>query len=272
MEKKAKQRILNSNSLQMNNPKLPQNIKFIREKNKLSQQELSENLGIPRSSLSDYERGHTQVGLDILIKLSDIFCITIDDLLKKNLSHLDMEIARDKDLRVLAISIDKNDRNNIELVETKAAAGYLESFENPEYIRDLPKLNFPNIPDGTYRAFEIKGDSMLPLESGSIVICSYIENLSDIKKDKTCVIISKTEGVVYKRIIPDFDQKRLVLMSDNEQYIPYDIPFDDIDEVWQYYAHISFSDVKKSFNYFLEDKINNMQQTLLEVHKAVIKN
>jgi len=255
----------------MSSQKLPGNIRFLREKHKLSQQELSETLGIPRSSLSDYERSHTQVGLDILVHLSEIFNVSTDDLLKKNLTHLDLEIARDKDLRVLAISVDKNDRNNIELVETKAAAGYIESFENPEFIKDLPKLNFPNIPVGTYRAFEIKGDSMQPLESGSIVICSYVENLSDVKKDKTYVIISKSEGVVYKRVIPDHQKQRLVLVSDNEIYAPYDILLDDIDEIWQYYAHISFSDVKKSFHYYLEDKLNAMNQTLLEVHKAIVK-
>ena len=83
-----------------------QNIKYLRNKNKLSQQELSEKLSVPRSSLSDYERGHTQVSIDILIRLSDIFDVKIDDLLKSNLSHQDLEIIRNKELRVLAISYD----------------------------------------------------------------------------------------------------------------------------------------------------------------------
>ena len=179
---------------------LNHNIKYLRNKSKLSQQELSEKLSVPRSSLSDYERGHTQVSIDILIKLSDIFDVRIDDLIKSNLSHRDLEIIRNKDMKVLAISVDADNNSNIELVETKARAGYLESFADPEYIRDLPKIAFPNIPQGTYRGFEIHGDSMLPMESGSIVICSYVESLRDIKKDKTYVMISKSDGLVYKRI------------------------------------------------------------------------
>lgn len=184
MAKKANHQLLNYKDLpnQFFNMKLRTNLKFLRDKNKLSQQELADTLGVPRSSLSDYERGHTQIGLDVLLKLSDIFHISVDDLLKTNVSHLDLEIARDKNLRVLAISVDTNDRNNIELVETKAAAGYLQSYADPEYIKDLPKIAFPNIPVGTYRAFEIQGDSMLPIESGSLVICTYVENLTDIKK------------------------------------------------------------------------------------------
>lgn len=248
---------------------LGQNIKYLRNKNKLSQQELSEKLGVPRSSLSDYERGHTQVGLDSLIKLSEIFDVKIDDLLKSNISHRDLEIIRNRDLRVLAISVDTENRSNIELVDTKAEAGYLDSYGDPEYIRDLPKIVFPNIPQGTFRGFEIRGDSMLPMESGSIVICEYIEQLSDIKSGKTYVIISKSEGLVYKRVKNQADGQKLVLISDNEAYLPYEISYNEISEIWQYYAHLSFSDAKYTFNSMLEEKLLDIQKKVTEVHKAV---
>jgi len=248
-----------------------QNIKYLRNKHKYSQQELADKLSVPRSSLSDYERGHTQVSIESLLKLSDIFGVTVDDLLKSNLSHRDLEIIRNKDLRVLAISVDADNNSNIELVETKAEAGYLESFADPEYIRDLPKISFPNIPQGTYRGFEIHGDSMLPMEPGSIVICSYVENLRDIRNDKTYVVISKTEGVVYKRIRKDAGHNKLILMSDNDAYLPYTIGYEEIDELWQYYCHLSFSDNKLTFNYMLEEKIQDMHRKLTEVHKAVVR-
>jgi transcriptional regulator with XRE-family HTH domain len=247
-----------------------QNIKYLRNKFKLSQQELSEKLSVPRSSLSDYERGHTQVGIETLIKLADIFDVKIDDILRSNLSHRDLEIIRNKDLRVLAISVDVDNNSNIELVETKAEAGYLESFADPEYIRDLPKIAFPNIPQGTYRGFEIHGDSMLPMESGSIVICAYVENLKDIKPGKTYVIISKSEGVVYKRVKNDLKTNKLMLLSDNEAYLPYAINYADIAEVWQYYAHLSFTDSKYTFNSMLEDKLQDIQKKINDVHRHLI--
>jgi len=246
------------------------NIKYLRQKNKLSQQELADQLSVPRSSLSDYERGHTQVSIDNLLKLSDIFDVTVDALIKTNLSHTDLEIIRNRDFKVLAISVDVDNNCNIELVETKAEAGYLESFGDPEYIKDLPKIAFPNIPQGTYRGFEIHGDSMLPMESGSIVICSYIENLLDIKKDKTYVIITKSEGLVYKRLRPDIKHKKLILCSDNDSYLPYEIALSDVAEIWQYYAHLSFSDSKYTFTYMLEDKLQDIQRKLSEVHKVVV--
>lgn len=249
---------------------LGDNIRYLRKKNGLSQQELADRLSVPRSSLSDYEREHTHVSLDNIIRLSEIFDVTIDDLLKSNLSHQDLEIVRNKDLRVLAISVDVDNNNNIELVETKAEAGYLESFSDPEYIKDLPKIAFPNIPQGTYRGFEIHGDSMLPVESGSIVICSFVENLRDIKKDRTYVIISKSEGVVYKRVRPDFQHNKLTLISDNDAYLPYAINFSDIGEIWQYYAHLSFSDSRFTFNYMLEEKLQDIQRKLGEIHQVIV--
>lgn len=249
---------------------LGNNIKYLRNKHKYSQQDLAEQLGVPRSSLSDYERGHTQVSIENIIKISDIFQVKIDDLLRSNLSHRDLEILRNKELRVLAISVDSDNNSNIELVETKAEAGYLESYANPEYIKDLPKISFPNIPQGTYRGFEIHGDSMLPMESGSIVICAYVESLKDIKKDRTYVVISKSEGVVYKRLRPDFDNEKLILISDNENYLPYHIALEEVDEVWQYYAHLSFSDARFTFHNMLEDKIQDMQKKINEMHKIVV--
>ena len=246
------------------------NLKYLRKKKHISQQELADAIGIPRTTLGDYERGKTEPNLEMLVKLSEYFDVKIDELIRKNLSHQDYEILRNKDFRVLAISVDTDNRENIELVDSKAEAGYLESFGDPEYIRDLPKISFPNIPEGSFRGFEIHGDSMLPVESGSIIICSYIENLADIKEDRTYVVVSKNEGLVYKRVKVNHAEKQLTLCSDNEVYLPYRIDFVDIDEIWQYYAHLSFTDTKTTFNYFLEEKLNDIQKKLNEVHNKVI--
>jgi len=246
------------------------NLKYLRKKKHISQQELAEAMGIPRTTLGDYERGKTEPNVEMLIKLAEYFDVKIDELIRKNLSHQDYEIIRNKDFRVLAISVNESNRENIELVDSKAEAGYLESFQDPEYIRDLPKIHFPSIPEGSFRGFEIHGDSMLPIESGSIVICSYVERLSDMKDDRTYVVVSKNEGLVYKRIRMDGNNKQLMLYSDNDVYLPYKIDFMDIDEVWQYYAHLSFTDSKITFNYILEEKLNDIQKKLNEVHQKVV--
>lgn len=244
---------------------IAQNIKYLRKKNKLSQQELATQLEVARTTMGDYERGHTEPSIETLVRLSEIFSVKLDQLLKEDLSLKELEIIRNKDFKVLAISVDQNDRSNIELVDTKAEAGYLESFQDPQYISELPKVYFPNMPLGTYRGFEVNGDSMLPIEPGSILICSYVEQLNQIKNDRTYVVVSKDLGVVYKRVTNIEGEQQLILTSDNEVYKPYSIDYADISEIWQYYAHLSFSDAKISLDNILEERILDIQKRVKDI-------
>ena len=251
--------------------KLASNLRYLRKKNKLSQGELADEFTVARTTMGDYERGKTEPNLEMLVKISKKFDITIHDLILADLSFNELEIARHDDLRVLAISVDTDNNENIELVNTKAEAGYLDSFNDPEYISELPKISFPNIPQGTFRGFEIHGDSMRPMESGSIVICSYVENLNQIKEDKTYVLVTKENGLVYKRIKKNAEEQKLTLVSDNESYFPYEINFSDIAEIWQYYAHLSFSDAKTTFNTILEEKLSDIQRKVSDIYMTLKK-
>lgn len=253
-----------------NMSKLASNLRYLRKKDRLSQGELADEFDVARTTMGDYERGKTEPNLEMLVKISKKFDVSIHELILNDLSFNELEVARNKGLRVLAISVDNDNNENIELVDTKAEAGYLDSFNDPEYIRELPKISFPNIPQGTFRGFEIHGDSMLPMESGSIVICSYIENIGQIKDDRTYVVVSNESGLVYKRIKKISDDQKLILTSDNEAYLPYEINYSDVSEIWQYYAHLSFSDTKSTFNYLLEEKLSDIQKKVSEIHKNIV--
>ncbi len=246
------------------------NIKHLRKKHQLSQQSLSEALDIPRTTLGDYERGNTEPNIALLINIAEYFNIGVEDLIKRDLTLERFEVAKTNKLQVLAITVDPNNEGNIELVESKAEAGYLDSYQNPEYIKDLPKIRFPNLGEGTYRGFEITGDSMLPIESGSIIICSFIENLNEIKDDKTYIVISKKDGLVYKRLRNNKENNSLILISDNNFYLPYELHYDEVEQVWQYYAHLSFSDRKNPTSGKIENQLNEINQKVSDLHKRYV--
>lgn len=246
------------------------NLKYLRKKHSLSQQAFAEILDIPRTTLGDYEREKTEPNIPMLLKMAAYFSIKLDILLAENLQLENYKIAESPDLKVLAISVDRNNEGNIELVDTKAEAGYLDSYQNPEYIKELPKFAVPNIPSGTYRAFEIQGDSMLPIQSGSIIIASYVEKLQDIKDNKTYIVISKREGLVYKRVLLNTMDKKLILKSDNDLFVPYELEFSDVDEIWQYYAHLSFDDSEKTISEKLEVKLGDMHSKISDIHKKML--
>lgn len=245
------------------------NIKYLRRKNGRSQQELADIIKVSRTSLGDYERGRTEPDIKTLIMISDYFSVSIDDMVRKDLQKEDYEIMRNKHMRILAITIDKNNKENIELVESKAEAGYIENFNDPEYICELPKIYFPLIPEGTFRGFEIRGNSMLPMEPGSIVICSYIENIIEIKDDKTYVVISNEGGIVYKRVKKLQNENKLLLTSDNPEYEPYTIDYESISEIWQYYAYISKSDPISIMKFIKEEKLEEMGKKIDEIHQEI---
>lgn len=243
-----------------------QNLKFLRQKKQLSQQLLAEELGIPRTTYSEYEKGNTEPNLRLLKKMSELFKISLDQLLTGNMSLDNFEIFQNKELRILAMTMNSLGHNNIELVSTKAEAGYVSGMSDPEFISDLPKISLPGLQKGRYRAFEISGDSMLPLESGSVVICSYVEQLKDIKNDTTYIIITHKDGVVYKRLRNLKDDHRVLAISDNEKFQPYTIEYSEIQELWIYQAHIGFSDVKKTHDSMLEDKIYDIHHKVSSLY------
>ena len=53
-------------------------IKFLRQKNNMSQEDLSELLGIGQQTLSQYEKNKRKLPIDLLISYSKIFNVSID--------------------------------------------------------------------------------------------------------------------------------------------------------------------------------------------------
>jgi len=216
------------------------NIRYLRQQKGMTQQQFADLLGIKRSLLGAYEEGRAKPNMAAMERLIEIFGITIDSLLREDFSTNNGVHFRPGGVRVLTITVDKANRENIEFVPVKAAAGYLTGYADPEFISHLPKFNLPNLAEGTYRAFEIVGDSMLPIPSGSIMIGHYVEGIDDVKEGQLYILISRNDGIVFKRIFGVNDgSDTLLLRSDNPAYPPYTINTADVLEIWKARAYIS---------------------------------
>ena len=150
------------------------NIKYLRKKIGLTQEQFAERIGIKRSLVGAYEEGRADPRITNLINMADVFGTSVDILINKNvmkLSEAELNTSNYKrGKEVLAITVDSDSKENIELVPQKAAAGYLNGYADREFIEELPKFKLPILPENaTYRAFEISGDSMLPILSSEAV-------------------------------------------------------------------------------------------------------
>ena len=226
------------------------NIKTLRKFIGLTQEQFSNQIGIKRSLLGAYEEGRADPRLNNLQNMANEFGVPVDILLSKDfagMSRAELEkfmknpqAGSGAKLKVLALTVDKNEKENIELVPQKAAAGYLNGYADPEYLEELPRFQLPMLSGvGTYRAFEISGDSMLPLPSSTIIIGQYVEQLSDLRAGQCYVLVSEQEGVVYKRVYPSKDLSILRLISDNPAYSPYEVNSNEVMEIWEAKAFIS---------------------------------
>lgn len=163
------------------------------------------------------------------------------------------------------------DTNEIHLVPVKAAAGYLAGYADPEFIDELNTFTLPMLAPGKYRAFEIVGDSMLPTPSGSVIVGEKLERLEDVKTNNTYVVVSRQEGIVYKRIMKNNRSKnKWTLISDNPSYQPYNVEADDILEVWQAQTIITKANTQQRWDVNqLAGLVSNLQDQVSKLKKRM---
>jgi transcriptional regulator with XRE-family HTH domain len=242
------------------------NLKYLRKLRGWTQEEFAAKLHIKRSLLGAYEEERAEPRIDVLEIVSDIFKLTLDELLLKDLGDSKGNYLARRRAQKLAAGT-----NEIQFVPVKAAAGYLAGYADPEFLDELNTFTLPMLAPGTYRAFEIVGDSMLPTPSGSVIVGEKVENLDDIRNNNTYIVISRNEGIVYKRMMKNARSKnKFTLISDNSAYQPYTINAEDVLEIWKATMIISKANVQPRWDVNqLATVVNNLQEQISSLKKKM---
>ena len=242
------------------------NLKYLRKLRGWTQEEFATKLRIKRSLLGAYEEERADPRVDVLEVVADMFKLTLDELLRKDLSDNKTTYLARRRAHKMA-----NGRADIPFVPVKAAAGYLAGFADPEFVDELNTFTLPMLAGGDYRAFEIVGDSMMPTPSGSVIVGERVEKLDDVKSNNTYIVVSRTDGIVYKRIMKNNRQKnKITLVSDNPSYQPYSVNADDVLEVWQAQMIISKANTQQRWDVNqLAGLVSNLQQQVSVLKKRI---
>lgn len=236
-----------------------QNLKYLRKLRGWTQQEFADKLRIKRSLVGAYEEERAMPNFDVLESVCDIFKLTMDEVLRKDLSDNKGNYLAKRRAMKLA-----GGRPDIPFVPVKAAAGYLNGYADPDYIDELNTFTLPMLSGGNYRAFEIMGDSMLPTPSGSIIVGEKVEDLDEVKNNYAYIVVSKSDGIVYKRVDKTNRlRNKLTLVSDNPAYQPYQINADDVVELWQASVVISRAGSQQRWD------INQLANIVSNLHQQV---
>ncbi|HOZ96359.1 MAG TPA: XRE family transcriptional regulator [Niabella sp.] len=242
------------------------NLKYLRKLRGWTQDEFSGKLNIKRSLLGAYEEQRAEPRIDVLETVCDMFKLTLDEILRKDLSvntGTDNYLAKRRALKLAPVV------THIPFVPVKAAAGYLSGYADHEFIDELNTFTLPMLSGGNYRAFEILGDSMLPTPSGSIIVGEKVEVLDAVKNNTACILVSRNDGIVYKRIQKNGKTKsRLTLVSDNPTFQPYFINADEVLEMWEAQYIISKTNTGQNWNVGqLVNIVANLQQQVEGIKK-----
>lgn len=242
------------------------NLKYLRKLRGWTQEEFANKIRIKRSLLGAYEEERAEPRIDVLEVVADMFRLSLDELLRKDLSESKGTYLSKRRAQKMAAG-----RGDIPFVPVKAAAGYLAGYADPEFVDELNTFTLPMLSGGDYRAFEIVGDSMMPTPSGSVIVGEKVESLEEIKSNQTYIVVSKTEGIVYKRILKNNRLKnKYTLLSDNPSYQPYTIPAEDIVEVWQAQMIISKANTQQRWDVGqIASMVNNLQQQVSVLKKKI---
>ncbi|HAO08427.1 XRE family transcriptional regulator [Chryseobacterium gambrini] len=251
------------------------NIRFLRTQKNLSQQELADQILMSRVRYSKYEDGRSEAPYELLIRISKYFNLSIDLLLTVDIRKYPLEdVLKLPDNRiVLPVVVDQLGNNSIEIVPQKASMGYLSGYSDPEYIESLQRISLPFLTNGKYRAFPAQGDSMPPFKDGSYIIGKYVENIDDLKPNKSYVFVTLNDGISYKRFKAK-KEKSITVAADNSFYQPYDISLSEIVEIWQYASGIFPNDFEPDNfeNYNLKDMFLVLRKDIELLNDKLSKN
>lgn len=104
-----------------------ENIRLLREKMNLNQEDLAKYLGVKREIISYYETGSRQAPLDVLEKLADFFGVELADLIGNNKDVLNIKFA-------FALRSDELEKEDLEVI-----AGFKKVVLNYLKMKDLLK-------------------------------------------------------------------------------------------------------------------------------------
>ncbi len=258
-----------------------QKIRAIIEEFKLNNYSFSKRIGVTSTTIDsivngrpqpDGSRKKTKPGYDVLKSIIEEFNIDPDYLFGKSTEMLKAGVSNVSSYSGMpqVVAVNQTGNENVVYVPIKARAGYLNGYGDAEYIETLPSFNMPHLTNGSYRCFEVYGNSMVrTFFDGDLVFGKYVESLNDIKDGRIYVIVSKNDGIVLKRVINRIEERgKLILKSDNKNgnYPTYTIDAEEVMEVW-YVTMFASKQMPEPVDVY--DRLHELESQLVELKESM---
>lgn len=194
---------------------LSDNIKFLREKKGLSQEDFGKLIGATRGQVGSYEEDRAKPKTEIANKICKHFSIQVEDLFAKRLNKSNVLIVQEPEGMYLT-----KHQDGIPLFPDYASAGTPNGFADA--LKDLPRYYVPGFQDCDLMV-PVSGDSMYSdYSSGDIVICKQIHDPSFIQWGHA-YLVDTVQGLILKNLMPSDKDGFIKFVSNNNKYPPFEV-------------------------------------------------
>jgi phage repressor protein C with HTH and peptisase S24 domain/DNA-binding XRE family transcriptional regulator len=242
--------------------------KQVREELNLTQAAFAEELGISATT-ADIERGRTRIPGQVvkeLLKKYHINPLWLFGESSQKYLHSDKVSVNPK-----VVTVDSEGKENIVLVNAKAAAGYPSNIGDAQWFERLPAFGIP-LPEyrnATFRGFQVDGDSMSPvLQSGEWIVGKAVDDLDSLSSRKMYVIVT-SDSILVKRVQKEGGSGYVNLVSLNPDYAPIRIDQNDIREMWLVSSKLTFNLEADTQQVSLQSLHQEMKELKAEVKRLV---
>lgn len=217
------------------------NIKKIRGVKGLNQSDFADLFDLKRASIGAYEEGRAEPKLATILEIANYFGISVDELLKKDLSVNDLyhfDIFR-KDL----IKGAKHNLRPSKLPPSLVSVPLISQALMLDYLADrkslsqMAQLNLPLAKGFDYRAFELGDNSMLEqgvgLGAGDIVIAFKDSSFNLTKAEHGKLYLFETTKDWKLRRLSSVNKELLGLSAMSRDYYQEEIHLTAIVDLWQ---------------------------------------
>ncbi|WP_299105597.1 S24 family peptidase [uncultured Tenacibaculum sp.] len=262
---------------------ISEKIAAIRDRFNLNNFSFSKKIGVTGTTVdsiingrpqNDGSRKKTKPGYDVLSSIINVFDINPDYLFGKSEVMLKSEAPQNQTYSGVpqVVAVNNSGNENVVYVPIQARAGYLNGYGDVGYIEQLPSFHMPHLNNGTYRCFEVQGNSMVrTFFDGDLVFGKYVENLNDIKDGRVYIIVSKNDGIVLKRVINRIEERgKLILKSDNKDgnYPTYTINIEEVMEVW-YVTMFASKQMPEPVDIY--DRLHELESRVIELQENLYR-
>ena len=194
-------------------------IRKLRQENQFSQVFVAQDLFISQAAYSLIENSQNGIVAEHVIRLSELYGVTTDYILKGNTMLLEI-----------------NPENGfLPFIKIEAQASFVKNLDNPSQLKAQDYFRVPGINSSSenHKLFEVEGDSMVPtIFPKDVVVCQVQENIDNLLNGTLILLITK-ESVLVKRF-DEFDKKGDIIISDDnpeKQQQVLTIPREDIKQI-----------------------------------------